>query len=97
VRRHRLDPVAGIGGLLMLGAAGAWWAWRHDLVSTPQLAYGVPVALVVIGATTFLISLLTNRPRPPTRSADTDTATSADNHTTDNHTDTGTDPEKETR
>lgn len=72
MRRHRLDLLSLVSGLLLLACVGLWAAWERGVVSAGELVLVLPGALVVLGGAGVAASLLAPH-RDPHARADNDT------------------------
>lgn len=61
MNRHPADVLALVFALVFLGAATAWAAWMHGNLSVDDMAWAVPVVLVVAG----LVGVTTSLRRRP--------------------------------
>lgn len=57
MRRHPIDVVALVAGLVVLLGVAGWALWWTDRVATEDFSWLVPVGLVVAGAAGIAASL----------------------------------------
>lgn len=62
MKRHQLDPVSLVCGLLALAGCGAWFVWDNGVLSTSGLALATPIALIAVGVIGVVASLLRAAP-----------------------------------
>lgn len=61
MNRHPADVLALVFALVFLGAAAVWAAWMHGNLSVDDLAWTIPVVLIVAG----LVGVTTSLRRRP--------------------------------
>ena len=59
MRRHSIDVVALVAGLVVLLAVAGWALWWTDTVAAEDFSWLVPVGLVAAGAAGIAASLRT--------------------------------------
>ena len=57
MRRHQIDVVSLVAGLLVLLGVLGWALWWTDTVAAEDFSWLVPIGLVVAGATGIIASL----------------------------------------
>ena len=57
MNRHPADVVALVFSLVFLGSAAAWAAWKHGGLSADDVAWTIPVVLIVAGLAGVTASL----------------------------------------
>ena len=57
MRRHPIDVVSLVAGLVVLLGVLGWALWWTDTVAAEDFSWLVPIALVVAGATGIIASL----------------------------------------
>jgi len=57
VNRHPADVVVLVFALVFLGSAAAWAGWMHGGLSVDDIAWTIPVVLIVAGVVGVTTSL----------------------------------------
>jgi len=57
MNRHPADVLALVFALVFLGAAAGWAAWQHGGLSVDDVAWTIPVVLILAGLAGVMASL----------------------------------------